>query len=161
MRRERINLPKESPFLKTHKRTERAGGGMASDPMSSRMHCNVRQPSLPGSQATATTERNTRICRPLRLSNELAIIRRFVPYFRSALSHPRTLKLDCRTIMSGAPTHTNTVAQVLNGGRITELEPIEKAKRLAAFAAVDKFVGKDCKVGSLRFPRRMRCTVNL
>lgn len=61
--------------------------------------------------------------------------------------------------MSGAPTHTNTVAQVLNGGRIPELEPIEKAKRLAAFAAVDKFVGKDCKVGSLRFPRRTPCTV--
>jgi hypothetical protein len=43
----------------------------------------------------------------------------------------------------------------LNGGRITELEPIEKAKRLAAFAAVDKFVGKDCKVSPLRSSRWM------
>ena len=40
----------------------------------------------------------------------------------------------------------STLAQVLNGGRVAELEPIEKAKRLAAFAAVDNHVKPEHKV---------------
>lgn len=43
-------------------------------------------------------------------------------------------------------TNKTTLDQVLNAGRIAELAPVEKAKRLAAFAAVDQFVGRDCKV---------------
>jgi hypothetical protein len=40
----------------------------------------------------------------------------------------------------------STLAQVLNGGRVEELEPVEKAKRLAAFAAVDNHVKPEHKV---------------
>ena len=48
--------------------------------------------------------------------------------------------------MSASTTNKTTVDQVLNAGRVEELQLVEKAKRLAAFAAVDQFVGKDCKV---------------
>lgn len=45
-----------------------------------------------------------------------------------------------------ASTAKTTLAQVLNGGRVAELEPVEKAKRLAAFAAVDNHVKPEHKV---------------
>ena len=52
-------------------------------------------------------------------------------------------------VQAPASIAQSTLAQVLNGGRVAELEPIEKAKRLAAFAAVDNHVKPEHKV-SLR-----------
>lgn len=49
--------------------------------------------------------------------------------------------------MSATPA-TSTKNEVINAGRIVELEPIEKAKRLAAYAAVDGHVKPEHKVSS-------------